>query len=111
MSRVIEITDATFEREVLRASTPVMLDLWGDWCEPCKALEPVVREIARSYAGKMKVCRLDVGSNPRTANAYRVVSLPTLLFFRSGEIVGQHVGSVRPADLKMKIEDHLQVAI
>jgi thioredoxin 1 len=70
MSRVIEITDATFEREVLRASTPVMLDLWGDWCEPCKTLDPLVREIARSYAGKMKVCRLDVGANPRRCSSF-----------------------------------------
>jgi thioredoxin 1 len=111
MSRVIDVTDATFEREVLQAKTPVMLDVWGDWCEPCKALDPLLHEMARLYAGKMKVCRMDVGTNPRTASACRVFSLPTLLFFRGGEIVGQHVGSVRPAELHGKIEDHLQVVV
>ncbi|MBM3318619.1 MAG: thiol reductase thioredoxin [Candidatus Eisenbacteria bacterium] len=109
MARVIDITDATFEREVLRSETPVVLDVWGDWCEPCKALDPLLQEIARSYAGKMKVCRIDVGANPRTPSACHVVSLPTLLFFRAGEIVGQHVGAVRPAELQVKIEDHLQL--
>ena len=109
MSRVIDVTDATFEREVLRSATPVMVDLWGDWCEPCKLMEPLMQDVARRYAGRVKVCRVDVGANPRTANAWRVVSLPTLLFFRSGEIVGQHVGSVRAAELKSKLEDHLQL--
>jgi len=111
MSRVIDVTDATFEREVLRSETPVMLDVWGDWCEPCKALDPLLAQVAKTYAGKMKVCRLDVGANPRTVNACRVVTLPTLLFFRSGDIVGQHVGSVRAADLQGKIADHLQVVV
>jgi thioredoxin 1 len=111
MSRIIDVTDETFEAEVLKASTPVMLDLWGDWCEPCKALEPVVRKIAQTYAGKLKVCRMDVGANPRTATACRVGTLPTLLFFKSGEVVGQHVGVARSNDLNNKIEDHLQVVM
>lgn len=111
MSRVIDVTDATFEREVLRSETPVMLDVWGDWCEPCKALDPILTEMARTYVGKLKICRIDVAANPRTATACRVVTLPTLLFFRSGDIVGQHVGSVRASELHGKIADHLQVVL
>jgi thioredoxin 1 len=110
MSPIVEVTDATFASEVLGSRLPVMLDLWGDWCEPCKALDPIVGEIARAFAGKMKVCRMDVAANPRAASALHVQSVPTLLFIRSGQVVGQHVGSVRARDLAGKVELHLGVA-
>ena len=110
MSPIVEVTDATFANEVLGSPLPVMLDLWGEWCEPCKALEPVVGEIARTYAGKMKVCRMDVGSNPRATHALHVQSVPTLIFIKSGQVVGQHTGTARARDLAGKIEDHLGLA-
>ncbi len=109
MARVVEVTDATFAAEVLQSGVPVMLDLWGDWCEPCKRLDPIVEELAHAFAGKMKVCRMDVGSNPRTASAYHVFSVPTLLFIQAGRVVGQHVGAARARELALKIEDHLQL--
>jgi thioredoxin 1 len=110
MSPIVEVTDANFAHEVLSSPLPVMLDLWGDWCEPCKALEPVVGEIARTFAGKMKVCRMDVATNPRAASALHVQSVPTLLFIKSGRVVGQHVGSVRAGDLAGKVAQHLGLA-
>jgi thioredoxin len=110
MSPIVEVTDATFANEVLSSSLPVMLDLWGDWCEPCKALDPIVGEIARTYAGKMKVCRMDVATNPRAASALHVQSVPTLLFIKSGQVVGQHVGAARARELAGKIAHHLGLA-
>ncbi len=89
----------------------MLLDLWAEWCEPCKQLDPVVEEVARAYEGRLKVCRLDVGRNPRAAQAYHVMSVPTLLFIRSGEVVGQHLGTVQsPAALSEKVADHLGIS-
>jgi len=106
-AKVIDVTDATLQKEVLAADTLVMLDVWGDWCEPCKALEPLLARLARTYAGKLKVCRLNVSSNPRWASAFHIESVPTLLLFRSGQVVGQHVGGADPAGLTGLIETHL----
>jgi thioredoxin len=107
MSPIVEVTDANFAHEVLSSPLPVMLDLWGDWCEPCKALDPVVGEIARTFAGKMKVCKMDVATNPRSASALHVQSVPTLLFIKAGRVVGQHVGGARARELVGKISHHL----
>ncbi len=104
---VVDVTDKTFETEVLRSEVPVMLDLWAEWCEPCKKLGQTVEKIARSYSGRLKICRMDVASNPRTAAQYHVMNLPTVLFIRGGNVVGQHVGSAGPRDLSCKIEGHL----
>jgi len=111
MAGVIEVNDASFAKEVLESDLPVMIDMWGDWCEPCKALDPVIEQIARDYDGRLKVCRVDVGSNPRTANACHVGTLPTLLFVRDGEIVGHHIGPAASEVLATKIADHLQLSL
>ncbi|MCK4302858.1 MAG: thiol reductase thioredoxin [Candidatus Eisenbacteria sp.] len=110
MAMLVDVTDSTFEDEVLRSEVPVMLDLWAEWCEPCKKLELSVEKIAGKYEGKIKICRMDVSCNPRTVAQYHVMNLPTLLFIRSGEVVGQHVGSAKPTDLTRKIEGHLGIA-
>ncbi len=109
MSAVLDVTDTTFEDEVLRSEVPVMLDLWADWCEPCKKLEQVVTQIADNYRGRIKICRMDVKRNPRTVAQYHVMNLPTVLFIRAGEVVGQHVGSAKAGDLSHKIEGHLGI--
>jgi len=110
LPQVIDVTDATVPTEVLSADTLVMLDVWGDWCEPCKALEPLLAKIANSYAGKVKVCRLNVASNPRSASAFHIESIPTLLLFRSGRVVGQHVGGASADSLTGLVERHLHSA-
>ncbi len=105
--KVVDVTDATIPDEVLSSETLVMLDVWGDWCEPCKALEPLLAQFAQKYAGKLKICRLNVSSNPRAASAFHIESLPTLLLFRSGRVVGQHVGSADRTSLAGLIDSHL----
>jgi thioredoxin 1 len=107
MAKAIEVTDSTFEREVLQATQPVLVDFWAVWCGPCRAVAPVVEEIAGDYEGKLKVMKLDVDDNPRTAVAYGVQSIPTLLVFKDGKPAERIVGAVP----KKVIVDKLQSVI
>jgi len=91
---VIEITDATFEAEVLRSDIPVIMDLWAVWCGPCKMIHPILDEIASEYAGRVKVVKLDVDKNRETTAKYAVRNIPTVLFFKNGEIADKQVGAV-----------------
>jgi thioredoxin 1 len=94
MGKVLEVTDSTFAQEVLQSTPPVLVDVWADWCGPCKAIAPIVEELAREYEGQLKVMKLDVDENPRTASAYRVQSIPTLLVFKDGKLAERIVGAV-----------------
>ncbi len=94
MAKPIEVTDATFEQEVLNADVPVLVDFWAIWCAPCRLIAPVVEELANEYEGKLKVAKLDVDHNPNTAVKYGIRSIPTLLIFKNGQVVDQIVGAV-----------------
>jgi thioredoxin 1 len=107
MDAATHITDATFEAEVLRAPIPTILDLWADWCVPCKRLEPVLEQIAVEYQGKIKVAELDVDANPRTPGMYNVTGIPTLLVFKGGELVETLVGFMPKDKLVAKLLPHL----
>ncbi len=105
--KAVIIDDSNFDAEVLKSDKPVLVDFWAEWCGPCKAIAPVVEEIATEYGAKLKVGKLDVDSNPKTAMQFGVRSIPTLLIFKEGKVVEQIVGAVPKSKLLGKITPHL----
>jgi thioredoxin 1 len=103
---IIDVTTSTWDQEVLGASGLVLVDFWAVWCGPCRMIAPTVEEIAKEYAGKLKVCKLNTDENPDIASKYKIMGIPTLMFFKDGEKVDQVVGAVPKPQLKSKI-DHL----
>jgi len=100
----IEITDATFESLVLKSDKPVIVDFWAVWCGPCRMVGPIVEEIGAEYADKASVGKVDVDHNPETARKYGIRNIPTILFFKDGEIVDKQVGAVPKQKLVEKLE-------
>jgi thioredoxin 1 len=100
-------TDSSFKKEVLDSDLPVLVDFWAAWCGPCKIIGPIIDELAKDYAGKMKVGKVDVDNNPKIATEYGVMSIPTIIFFKKGKVMNQSVGAASKADLKRKIEENL----
>ena len=105
MSLSVNISDDTFEDEVIKSEVPVLVDFWAEWCGPCKIIAPIVEELAGEFNGKMKFTKLDVDSNPKVATKYGIRGIPTLLIFSGGEPVDQVVGAVPKAVLKRRLED------
>ncbi len=101
------VTDETFGQEVLKSDTPTLVDFWAVWCGPCRMVAPVVDEIAREQAGKLRVMKLDVDENQNTAMAYGVMSIPTLILFKNGQPVERIVGFRPKPDMEKKILPHL----
>ncbi len=108
MSQAVAVTDQTFETEVLKSPVPVLVDFWAAWCGPCRAIAPVVDEIAGEYAGKMKVVKLDTDESGETAQRYQVMSIPTLLLFKNGQAVERVVGAMPKAALLSRLKQHLE---
>ena len=105
--KISNVTDASFEADVLKSSQPVLIDFWATWCGPCRAIAPVVEQLAGEYAGKVKVVKVNIDENPKTPTQYDVRSIPTLLMFKDGKVVGQIVGAVP----KPKIEELVKKAL
>ena len=105
MAHPINVTDETFDEEVVKSDVPVLVDFWADWCAPCKMIAPIVEELAGEYDGKIKFAKLDVDSNPKVATTYGIRGIPTLLVFKGGTPVDQVVGAVPKAVLKRRLED------
>ena len=104
---VSHVTDANFEQEVLKSSIPVLIDFWAPWCGPCKAIAPIVDELAKDYAGKLKVVKLNVDDNPETPARYGVRGIPNLLIIRNGEVKDQIVGAVPKGHLVKAVDNAL----
>lgn len=104
MSDIVKtFSDDNFKDEVIGSSLPVIVDLWAPWCGPCKMLGPIIEDVAPEYEGKATIGKLNVDDNPTTASTYSVVSIPTILFFKNGEVVDQQIGLLTKDALKQKI--------
>ena len=96
---IVQVSDDTFESEVIQSSVPVLIDFWAPWCGPCRAIAPIVDQLADEYAGKLKIVKMNVDDNPRTPANYGVRGIPNLILFKNGKVEQQIVGAVPKAHL------------
>lgn len=103
----MNFTQDNFEKEVLKAKAPVLVDFWAEWCPPCRILTPVIEKLAKDYQGKIKIGKLNVDENQGVAEKYRVMSLPTLIFFKEGKIIDKLLGALPEGAIKKRLDELL----
>jgi len=104
---IFNVSDASFEQEVLQAQGPVLVDYWAEWCGPCKMIAPILDEIAQGYQGKLKVCKLNIDDNPETPSKYGVRGIPTLMLFKDGNIEATKVGALSKSQLAAFLDSNI----
>jgi thioredoxin 1 len=105
-ANLVTLTQANFDAEVLKSPVPVLVDFWATWCGPCRMIAPILDQLSEEFAGRVKVTKLDVDANQKTAMRFQVRSIPTLLFFKDGKLVDQVIGAVPKPALAAKFEQH-----
>ena len=104
---IINVTDASFDEEVLNSDIPVLVDYWAEWCGPCKMIAPILEEIGAEYAGKLTVCKLNIDENPETPPRYGIRGIPTLMLFKGGEAEATKVGALTKSQLTAFLDSNL----
>ncbi len=104
MAKPVHVTEQSFDQEVVKAETPVLVDFWAEWCGPCRLIAPIVEDFAREYEGKLKVAKVDVDDNQNLAMKFSIMSIPTLGVFKGGELVERIVGYMPKAELKRRVD-------
>jgi thioredoxin 1 len=107
MAEITDVTDATFESEVLKSETPVLVDFWAEWCAPCRAIAPIVKDLADSYGDKLKVVKLNIDESQATPGQFGIRSIPTILVFKNGQVVSQLTGARPKGDFEKLVSDVL----
>jgi thioredoxin 1 len=104
---IVHVTDASFDDDVVKAGSPVLLDFWAEWCGPCKMIAPMLDEIASEYKEKIKIAKINIDENPKTPQRFNVRGIPTLILFKNGQVEGQKVGALRKSDLAAFLDSKL----
>ena len=104
---IINVTDSTFEQEVLSSEIPVLLDYWAEWCGPCKSIAPILDEVSREYEKKVKIAKLDVDQNHEISKKYGIRGIPTLMLFKDGNVIATHTGALNKSQLTTFIDSNI----
>ena len=111
MAKPVHVTEQSFDQEVVKAETPVLVDFWAEWCGPCRLIAPIVEDFAREYEGKMKVAKVDVDDSQNLAMKFNIMSIPMLGVFKGGQLVERIVGYMPKAELKRRVDAALGAAV
>ena len=105
--KIVHVTDGSFEEDVLKAADPVLVDYWAEWCGPCKAIAPILGEIAEEYAGRLKIAKLNIDENPSTPPRYGIRGIPTLMLFKDGNVEATKVGALSKSQLSAFLDSNI----